>query len=63
MDVLALLILTASPECYCTGSRGERVDLGRTACLALPGRTVEAVCDMSVNNPTWRVTGRPCVLG
>lgn len=41
------------PECYCT-NRGERVELGETACLRVGGRSFTARCDMSLNNPTWR---------
>lgn len=41
------------PPCYCT-NRGERVELGQTACLRVDGRTFTARCGMSLNNPAWR---------
>ncbi|GIX14828.1 MAG: hypothetical protein KatS3mg118_2787 [Paracoccaceae bacterium] len=48
------------PECYCTGSQGERVELGQTACLSIGEKRVLARCDMSVNNPTWRYLAEGC---
>jgi|AVFP01.1.fsa_nt_gi hypothetical protein len=51
----------STPSCYCTGSRGERVELGETVCLTVGGRSFLALCDMSLNNPAWRDTGQPCV--
>lgn len=43
----------AYPACYCT-NRGARVELGRTACLRVDGRSFTARCAMSLNNPVWR---------
>lgn len=48
------------PECYCTDSQGQRVDMGKTACLTIGSRRVLARCDMSVNNPTWREESEGC---
>lgn len=42
------------PDCYCTDSQGRRVELGRTVCLTVGQRRVLALCDISVNSPTWR---------
>lgn len=47
------------PDCYCT-NRGERVDMGKTSCLSVDGRSYLAKCDMSQNNPVWRDTGQLC---
>ena len=47
--------------CYCTDSRGERVDLGREVCLVVDGRAFMARCEMALNNPAWRDTGAGCV--
>lgn len=47
------------PEYYCT-NRGVRVDVEDSSCLILDDRTVRAVCDISLNNPMWRVTGEAC---
>lgn len=52
----------AYPDCYCTGSRGERVEIGERACLSINGRGVTAVCGMSLNNPAWRIEERGCPL-
>lgn len=48
-------------ECYCTDSSGGRVELGEEICLFVDGRSFMALCDMSLNNPTWRDTGRECL--
>jgi hypothetical protein len=48
------------PDCYCTDSTGQRVEMGKTACLVIGSRRVLARCDMSVNNPTWREESEGC---
>lgn len=48
------------PECYCTDSVGQRVDIGQTACLQIGSRQVLARCDTSVNLTTWRTIGEGC---
>ncbi|MFT7390559.1 MAG: hypothetical protein ACI9ZH_000783 [Paracoccaceae bacterium] len=48
------------PDCYCT-NRGERVELGRTACLSIGSQSFTARCEMSLNNPTWRKTEDDCI--
>jgi len=48
-------------DCYCTDSRGARVELDREICLVVDGRAFIARCEMSLNNPIWRDTGRSCV--
>ena len=48
-------------DCYCTDSKGARVELGQEICLFVDGRAFMALCDMSLNNPIWRDTGRACV--
>ena len=50
----------AYPDCYCTDSLGQRVDLGQTACLIIGSRRVLARCGMSVNNPAWREESEGC---
>lgn len=47
------------PECYCS-NRGTRVEIGELACLSVSGKTFLALCDMSLNNPAWRDTGKAC---
>lgn len=42
------------PDCYCTDSTGQRVEVGQLACLRIGGREVLALCDWSVNVTTWR---------
>ncbi|MFQ5566868.1 MAG: hypothetical protein ACE5EU_10960 [Paracoccaceae bacterium] len=48
------------PDCYCTDSLGQRVEMGEKACLIIGSRRVLARCDMSVNNPTWRHESEGC---
>ena len=49
------------PDCYCTGSYGESVELGQSACLVVDGRSFLARCEMALNNPTWRETDEACL--
>lgn len=49
------------PDCYCTDSRGERVELGERACLVVNGRAFLATCEKALNVTTWRETGEGCV--
>ncbi len=48
------------PDCYCTDSKGQRVEMGQTAWLIIGSRRVLALCDMSVNNPAWREQSEGC---
>lgn len=48
-------------DCYCTDTQGARVELGETICLFVDGRAFMALCDMSLNVPTWRDTGETCL--
>ena len=47
-------------ECFCTDTQGLRVELGETVCLYVDGRAFMATCDMSLNMPIWRDTGKGC---
>lgn len=48
-------------DCYCTDTQGSRVELGQEICLYVNGRAFMALCDMSLNVPIWRDTGRGCM--
>lgn len=48
-------------DCYCTDKTGSRVELGQSICLQVDGRMFMARCEMSLNNPMWRDTGKGCV--
>ncbi len=48
-------------DCYCTDTQGARVELDEEICLVVGGRAFMARCEMSLNNPIWRDTGRACV--
>ncbi|PJE25929.1 hypothetical protein SAMN06297129_2271 [Pseudooceanicola antarcticus] len=48
-------------ECYCTDSRGARIELGETICMSVGGRSFLAQCQMSLNNPMWREVGPSCL--
>lgn len=52
----------AYPDCYCT-NRGQRVEMGATACLRVDGRRFTARCAMSQNSPTWRPEADGCAEG
>ncbi len=47
-------------DCYCTDSKGGRVELGESICLYVDGRAFMAHCEMALNNPIWRDTGEGC---
>jgi hypothetical protein len=48
------------PDCFCTDSQGQRVEMGRSACLQIGSRAVMAQCDMSLNSPIWRIRDEGC---
>lgn len=48
-------------ECYCTDTQGSRVELEQEICLFVDGRAFMARCEMALNVPIWRDTGRGCV--
>ena len=48
------------PDYNCTDSRGQRVEMGKTACLIIGSRRVLARCAMSVNVPAWRYESEGC---
>ncbi|WP_319826443.1 hypothetical protein [Thalassovita sp.] len=47
-------------DCYCTDSKGSRVELGETICLQVDGRMFMAQCQMSLNVPMWREVAQGC---
>ncbi|MFD1343446.1 hypothetical protein [Litorisediminicola beolgyonensis] len=47
--------------CYCTGSHGERIELGEMICLHVDGRSFTAQCQMSLNVPMWRELYEGCL--
>ena len=49
------------PECYCTDRTGARVELGEVICMFVDGRSFQARCEMSLNNPMWRETDGTCM--
>ena len=57
--VLAYHAAPEWPDCYCT-NRGERVEIGNTACLKVNGHSFLARCYMSLNNPAWRKLDESC---
>lgn len=48
------------PDCYCTDSAGERIEIGQSVCLEIGSRQVWARCSMSLNNPAWRHETEGC---
>ncbi|SFM23578.1 hypothetical protein [Shimia aestuarii] len=71
--LLAALCLVATPalsdgfmngvpiDCYCTDSKGQRIEIGETICLQVDGRMFMAQCQMSLNVPIWREIAPGCV--
>lgn len=68
-----MLVLTVSPafadgtiggktvDCYCTDSKGSRIELGENICLTVDGRSFTAQCQMSLNVPMWREIRPGCL--
>lgn len=52
----------ADKTCYCRTSTGERVEVGKVACLKTNSGLQEARCDFVLNNTAWKFTGNPCPL-
>ncbi|WMS42463.1 hypothetical protein RDV64_20745 [Acuticoccus sp. MNP-M23] len=52
----------AYPDCYCTDTRGRRVEMGERVCLSVSGRNRLARCGMSQNTPVWRFERESCPL-
>lgn len=52
----------AYPDCYCTDSKGGRVELGEKVCLTVGERMFLAQCGMSLNNPAWREVAKGCPI-
>ncbi|MEM7318549.1 MAG: hypothetical protein AAF408_05945 [Pseudomonadota bacterium] len=48
-------------DCYCTDTKGSRVELGQTICLQVDGRMFMAQCQMSLNVPMWREVQKGCL--
>lgn len=48
------------PDCFCTDSQGERIELGKTVCLTIGSRSFTARCVMATNNPFWRQVSEGC---
>lgn len=51
------------PECYCTDSRGARVEIGQTACLHIGSRSVTSRCERASNLVIWRHQSEGCTPG
>jgi hypothetical protein len=48
-------------ECFCTGTQGERWELGDVICLTVNGRSYLAKCVMAQNVPFWRDQNQGCL--
>ena len=48
------------PDCFCTDSQGNRIELGQTTCLQIGSTQVLARCKMSLNNPSWKRIQEGC---
>jgi len=51
------------PECYCTGSKGERVEVGDLACLTIGSRQMTSRCEKVRNLVIWRHQSEGCTPG
>ncbi len=48
------------PECYCTDSTGQRVEVGELACLQIGSRQVLSRCEKARNLVIWRHQATGC---
>ncbi|MEM7499963.1 MAG: hypothetical protein AAF371_18475 [Pseudomonadota bacterium] len=48
------------PDCYCTDSTGNRVEVGQLACLRVGGREITSRCEEADNLTIWRHQGEGC---
>lgn len=48
-------------EYFCEDANGVRFELGQQICITASCQTWTAICDMSLNSPTWRKTQDGCV--
>jgi len=48
------------PECYCTDSQGDRVELGEYACLQIGSRQVYSRCEKRRNLVIWNHQSGGC---
>jgi len=53
----------AYPECYCTDSRGQRVEVGQLACLQIGQRQITSRCEKARNLVIWRHQEEGCAPG
>ena len=51
------------PECYCTDTRGRRIEVGETACLRIGDREVRSRCTKRRNLVIWRHIEQGCAPG
>jgi hypothetical protein len=51
------------PECYCTDSSGNRVEVGEMACLQIGSRQVTSRCEKARNLVIWRHQEEGCKPG
>ncbi|MEM9146064.1 MAG: hypothetical protein AAGC57_07670 [Pseudomonadota bacterium] len=51
------------PECFCTDTLGNRVELGQIACLQIGQRQVTSRCEKASNLVIWRHQTEGCSPG
>jgi hypothetical protein len=56
-----MLVTGAQADCTCR-ALGRNFDLGGTACLTTPDGPRLAVCDMVLNNTSWKFSATPCLV-
>jgi hypothetical protein len=57
--VFGLSATGAAAECTCRAG-GRDFSLGASTCLATPAGPRLAICDMVLNNTSWRFSSAPC---
>jgi hypothetical protein len=55
------LVLDAKADCTCR-ALGRNVPLGEWVCLSTAAGPRLAVCNLVLNNTSWRVSNLPCVI-
>ena len=51
------------PDCYCTDSSGQRVEVGELACLRIGSREGTSRCEKARNLVIWRHEEEGCAPG
>ncbi|MBX2805981.1 MAG: hypothetical protein KTR19_08420 [Hyphomicrobiales bacterium] len=60
IGVVFIAAASAETTCYCRTATGEKLEVGKFACLKTNMGLREARCDLVLNNTAWIFTGKTC---